>query len=78
MKVKLEVDDNEFPEIPQFPKHLVLMWSGIREQMIQKLPWFVVMMPPIFPLFAMLGKQPSQGIHDGSLKLLNGRRVNRG
>ena len=54
MKIKIEVEDAEFPEIPQFPKHLVLMWAGIRQERIERLLWIAVMCPPIFPFLGMI------------------------
>jgi len=55
MKVKIEVEDNEFPEWPRFPAHLVLMWDGIRQEMVERLiKCMFFLAPPILPLCYIL------------------------
>lgn len=51
MKIKIEVEDNEFPEWPPFPRHLVLMWAGIREDIIYRvIKCGLLLAPPLLPL----------------------------
>jgi hypothetical protein len=55
VKVKIEVEDNEFPEWPPFPTHLVLMWNGIRQEMVERIiRCMFYLAPPILPLYLIL------------------------
>lgn len=47
MKIKLEVEDDEFPEWPMFPEHLTLMWAGIQEEIRNRLLWLVLLAGPM-------------------------------
>lgn len=52
-KIIIQVSDNEFPEYPPFPEHLVRMWTGIQEEMQCRLQWamLLAMLPiPLMPL----------------------------
>lgn len=53
VKIKIEVDDTEFPEWPPFPEYLVLMWTGIQEEMQNRLLWFAVMAGPVPAMIVM-------------------------